>query len=125
MKENIGQLKKTIEDAKARHNQASKDIKRIEKDMAEFDDNKDSKLAELQRSLEELNKGLNKNSVSVKTLQKKLQASRLDAEQAGSDVTAAEEQLAAADTAVKAHMEEVNNLKKEQERAKVCSMMLV
>lgn len=119
MKENIDQLKKTIEDAKARHDEASKDIKRIEKDMAEFDDNKDSKLAELQSSLETLNKALNKNSVSVKTLQKKLQASRLDSEQAGSDVTAAEEQLAEADTAVKGHMEEVNNLKKEQERAKV------
>jgi structural maintenance of chromosome 2 len=119
MKANIEQLKKDIVDAISRHAAAASDIKRIEKDMAEFDNNKDSKLAELQRSLDSLNKALHKNAISVKTLQKELQGSRLEAEQAGSDVTAAEEQLAEADSAVKAQMEEVQGLKKEQERAKV------
>ena len=74
----------------------AKDIKRIEKDMSEFDNNKDSKLAELQTSLEGLKKNLNKNTISVKTMQKELQASRLESEQAGSDLSAAEEQLAEA-----------------------------
>ncbi|KAL1953746.1 hypothetical protein VTO42DRAFT_2310 [Malbranchea cinnamomea] len=118
MRANIEELKKTIVDAKSRHAAAAADIKRIEKDMAEFDRNKDSKLAELQRSLDALNKALNKNSTAVKTLQKELQASRLDAEQVGSDLTAAEEQLAEADAAVKAQMEEVKSLKKEHARAK-------
>ena len=48
MKANILQLKKDITDAKARQDEASKDIKRIERDMKDFDNNKDSKLAELQ-----------------------------------------------------------------------------
>ena len=48
MKESIIQLKKDIVDAKARQDEAAKDIKRIERDMKDFDSNKDGKLAELQ-----------------------------------------------------------------------------
>lgn len=119
MKANIEQLKKDIIDAKARQVEAAKDVKQIEKDMSEFDNNKDSKLAELQASLEGLKKNLNKNTISVKTMQKELQASRLESEQAGSDLSAAEEQLAEADAAMNAQMEEVEALKKEQARVKV------
>lgn len=119
MRSNITQLKEDITTAKARHAEASKDIKRIEKDMNEFSNNKDSKLAELQSSLDSLKKALNKNSISVKSLQKELQASRLDSEQAGSDLTTAEEQLAEADATLKAQLEEVEELKKEQARCKV------
>lgn len=124
MRANIEELKKSIADAKSRHAESAADIKRIEKDMAEFDDNKDSKLEQLQKSVDALNKVLNKHSISVKTLQKELQASRLDSEQAGSDLTAAEEQLAEADAAVKAQQEEVNGLMKEHARAKVCVLHL-
>ncbi|KAF3891828.1 SMC hinge domain-containing protein [Trichophyton interdigitale] len=118
MRENITQLKNDITDAKARHAEASKDIKRIEKDMSEFSNNKDSKLAELESSLESLKKSLSKNSVSVKTLQKELQASRLESEQAGSDLTTAEEQLAEAEQILKAQVEEVEEMVKEQARVK-------
>lgn len=119
MKEQIEQLKKDIADAKARYAEAQQDIKRIEKDMKEFDNNKDDKLAELQTSLDTLKKSLNKNSIAVKTLHKELQASRLESEQAGSDLTAAEEQLAEADGAMQAQIEEIETLKKEQARIKV------
>ena len=94
MKANIGQLKNDIADAKTRQTEASKDIKRIEKDMSEFSDNKDSKLAELQASVDALKKSLSKNSNAVKTSQKELQSSRLESEQVGSDLSAAEEQSA-------------------------------
>lgn len=119
MKENIEQLTRDIADAKTRHSEALKDIKRIEKDMKEFDNNKDSKLAELQSSLDGLKKSLNKNSITVKTSQKEMQASRLEAEQAGSDLSAAEEQLAEADIAMKNQEEEMGALKKEQANIKV------
>lgn len=118
MKANIETLKKEISDAKARQAEATKDIKRIEKDINEFNNNKDSKLAELQTSLDSLKKSLGKNSASVKTLQKELQASRLDSEQVGSDLSAAEEQLAEADATLKAQMEEAESLKREQARIK-------
>ena len=114
MKANIEQLQKDIVDAKARHSQASKDIKRIEKDMSDFDSNKDNKLAELQASLQGLKKSQSKNSVAIKTLQKTLQEARLESEQAGADLGAAEEQLEECKNVLTAQNEELETLQKEQ-----------
>ncbi|KAK4999673.1 hypothetical protein LTR28_013305, partial [Elasticomyces elasticus] len=69
MKANIAQLREDISDAKKRHDEASRDIKRIEKDMSEFSNNKDSKLDDLQKSLDKLKKALTKNSAAIKPLQ--------------------------------------------------------
>ena len=119
MKVNIEQLKKDMADAKARQAEASKDIKRIEKDMKDFDSNKDDKLAELQSSLDTLRKKQTKNSVSVKTLQKELQSGRLEAEQAGADLGAGQDQLAEMDATLQAQEAEVQALQKEQGQVKV------
>ena len=120
MKSNIQQLKIDIADAKSRQTEASKDIKRIENDMKDFDSNKDSKLAELQSSLNSLKKGQTKNSVAVKTLQKELQSGRLEAEQAGADLHAAREQLAEVEATLAAQDADVKALQSEQTQAKVC-----
>lgn len=119
MKTNIEQLKKDTTDAKARQTEATKDIKRIEKDMKDFDNNKDSKLAELQSSLNALKKTQIKNSTSVKTLQKELQSARLEAEQTGADRGAAQEQFAEVDLTLTAQEAEVKDLQKEQAQVKV------
>lgn len=119
MKASIEQLKKDAADAKARQAEASKDVKRIEKDMKDFDSNKDDKLAELQSSLNALKKSQIKNSVSVKTLQKELQSGRLEFEQAGADLGAAQDQLAEIDMTLKAQEAEVKDLQKEQAQVKV------
>ncbi|KAL9110650.1 MAG: hypothetical protein Q9227_004827 [Pyrenula ochraceoflavens] len=118
MREEISTLKTTITEAQARHKTANADIKRIEKDMSEFTSNKDSKLAELQKTLDSLKKALSKSTISVKTLQKELQTSRLESEQASSDLTAAEEQLAEAESTRRAQQEEVDALIKEQQSIK-------
>ncbi|KAL8895345.1 MAG: hypothetical protein Q9207_008208, partial [Kuettlingeria erythrocarpa] len=118
MKASIEQLKKDIADAKARQAEASKDIKRIEKDMNDFSNNKDSKLAELQDSLSSLKKSQTKDSISVKTLQKELQSARLEAEQAGADLGAAQDQLTEIDSTLKVQDAEVDELKREQTQAK-------
>lgn len=123
MRANIEQLKKDIADAKSRQAEASKDIKRIEKDMNEFSDNKDSKLEELQTTLDKLKKSYTKNSSSVKELQKELQTSRLDSEQVGSDLSAAEEQLVESDNTLSAQVEEIESQKREQARLKVCDAL--
>ena len=119
MKANIEQLKRDMTEAKSRQTEASKDIKRIEKDMKEFDNNKDDKLAELQSSINSVRKAQIKNSVSVKTLQKELQASRLEAEQAGVDLGATQDQLAEAEMTLKAQDAETQELQREQARIKV------
>ncbi|KAL9611563.1 MAG: hypothetical protein Q9167_003810 [Letrouitia subvulpina] len=118
MKSNIEQLKKDIGDAKARHGQATKDIKQIEKDMSDFSNNKDSKLAELQSTLSTLKKSQSKVSISVKTLQKDLQAARLEAEQASAELGAAQDQLSDAESALKAQEAELDGIRKEQSQVK-------
>ena len=124
MKASIIQLKSDTADAKVRHTEATKDIKRIEKDINDFSNNKDSKLAELQSSLDVLKKSQSKNSVAVKTLQKDLQEARLESEQAGGDLGAAQEQLLEMDKTLKAQEEEIQALQKEQDKTKVCSLYL-
>ena len=120
MKANIDQLKKDITDAKLRQAEATKDIKRVEKDMNDFSNNKDSKLAELQSSLDILKKDQSKNSVAVKTLQKNLQEARLESEQSGADLGAAQDQLAEVQNTLKAHEEEISALQREQVQTQVC-----
>lgn len=119
MKSNIEQLKKDTADSKARQAEASKDIKRIEKDMKDFDSNKTDKLAELQSSLNTLKKSQVKYSVAAKTLQKELQSGRFEAEQAGADLGAAQEQLSEVDATLKAQEVEVQALRIEQAQVKV------
>ena len=89
------QLKSDIAEAKRRQDEASKDVKKIERDMRDFDNNKDSKLAELQvrlsrpvawstclmcgqESVDSLKKRLGENSTSVKAVQKELQETKLE-----------------------------------------------
>ena len=118
---NIEQAKKDIADAKSRHTEAAKDIKRIERDMSDFSNNKDDKLAELQSAVDKLKKNQVKTSVSVKNLQKELQSARMESEQAGADLAAAKEQLAEVDTAIESQQVELRELENEQSRAKVDS----
>ncbi|KAK4997168.1 Structural maintenance of chromosomes protein 2, partial [Elasticomyces elasticus] len=118
MKANIVQLREDISDAKKRHDEASRDIKRIEKDMSEFSNNKDSKLDDLQKSLDKLKKALTKNSAAIKPLQQEVRDTMLESEQCGSDLAAAQEQLQDAETTLKTQEEELSALSSEHKRVK-------
>jgi len=114
MKETIAQLKSDSAEAKKRQSEASADVKRIEKDMKDFENNKDSKLVELQSSIDKLRQTLAKNTATLKTLQKELQNAQLDSEQVSSDLAAAREQLLEVELAIKAQQEEIEDLAKKQ-----------
>lgn len=116
MREQIVQLRASLETAKKRQEQAAKDVKRIEKDMKDFDSNKDGKLIELQNSLDSLRRGLTKNSASVKVLQKELQGARLDAEQVGTDLATAQEHLQECEQTLQSQEEELSVLSTEQKQ---------
>ncbi|KAF2235617.1 putative nuclear condensin complex subunit Smc2 [Viridothelium virens] len=118
MRTSAAQLKTDIADAKARQDEATKDVKRIERDMSEFNNNKDSKLAELQSSLDKLKKALSKNSASVKPLQQEMREAMMESEQCGTDLAAAQEQLQDAQMTVTTQQEEMDGLVKEQNQAK-------
>ena len=114
MKNGIVELQENIADAKRRQTEANADIKRIEKDMKDFDSNKDGKLVELQQSLEVLRSSLNKSSSQVKALQKSLQNAQLDQEQVSADLAATNDQLQEADADIQAAQQEVEDLAKKQ-----------
>jgi structural maintenance of chromosome 2 len=118
MKATITQLKEDISAAKVRHAEATKEAKRIEKDMNEFSKNKDGKLAELQSSLDKLRKALQKNQTSLKPLQAEMREAKVDAEQCGADLTAAQEQLQDNEMTLKAQQEEIESIVGDQKRTK-------
>ncbi|KAK3954591.1 hypothetical protein QBC32DRAFT_79381 [Pseudoneurospora amorphoporcata] len=110
MKETIVQLKQSIVEAKQRQAEATAEAKRIEKDMKDFDNNKDAKLVELQASVDKLRASLDKMSVTNKALQKELQEAQLDSEQVAADLAAAREQVQDIDVALKAQQEEIDDI---------------
>ncbi|SPN99651.1 probable chromosome segregation protein cut14 [Cephalotrichum gorgonifer] len=118
MKESIAQLKTDISEAKNRHAEAVADAKRIEKDMKDFDNNKDGKLVELQKALDKLRATLAKTSVSVKAMQKEVQTAQLDSEQVGADLSGAREQLQEVELAITAQRQEIESLDLEQASVK-------
>ncbi|KAK1766861.1 RecF/RecN/SMC [Phialemonium atrogriseum] len=118
MKQTITQLKSDAAEAKKRQAEANADVKRIEKDMKDFDNNKDGKLVELQASLDKLRASLSKMVASNKALQKELQGAQLDSEQVAGDLAAAREQLQEIDLAIKAQKEEMKDLERQQVGAK-------
>lgn len=118
MKAEIADLKERMRAAQTTQTEAEKDVKRIEKDMVDFSKNKDGKLKELEKSLNDLKKNLTKASTAVKTLQKELQDARLESEQACSDISNAEEQVAEIDGNIEAANEELESSKQEEAKVK-------
>ena len=118
MKSTILQLKEDMVTAKARQEEANKEARRIEKDMKDFSNNKDSKLAELQSSLDKLKKALAKGNASIKPLQQEMRDAMLEAEQCGGDLAATQEQLHDIGVTVTTQQGEINSLIAEQARVK-------
>ncbi|KAL2754282.1 hypothetical protein ACRALDRAFT_1049738 [Sodiomyces alcalophilus JCM 7366] len=118
MKETISQLKIDITEARKRHAEAVADEKRIEKDMNDFDNNKDAKLVELQTAVDELRAKLNQSATYIKTMQKELQGAQLDAEQVAGDLAAAREQLQEVEVAIKAQEQDIKDLVRQQAQLK-------
>lgn len=114
MRATIAQLRTGAAEAKRRQAEATADAKRIEKDMRDFDANKDGKLVELQASLDELRGKLGLAAAANKALQKELQGAQLDSEQVSGDLAAAREQLQETDAAIAAQQEEIAELVREQ-----------
>lgn len=119
MRDMVAQLKNDLAEAKTRQDEANRDIQRIEKDMKDFNSNKDGKLIELQTSLDSLRGTLAKSTLFVKGLQKELQGARLDSEQVGGDLATAQEQLYESEMMLKVQHEELAQLVSEQRHAKV------
>jgi len=121
MSADIIRLKQEIEDAKSKHEDASKDVKRIEKEMADFGKNRGGKLAELESSLDKLKTALRKSLEAVKPLQQERRETEIDLEQCRSDLTSAQEALAETELNLGALQEEIDSTTAERTAIQVCN----
>lgn len=118
MGETVRSLKQSIAESKTHQAEAQNDIKRIERDMKEFKNNKGDKLKELQSSLEKLRQAVAKATASAKDLHKELQAAHLDSEQTNADLEAVLEQQSEAQSTIKGQEVEIIALQKERDAAR-------
>lgn len=83
------ELKAVVEQAKEKQKTASADVKRLEKEMDDFKNNKDSKLKEIKADIANKKKELAKQTTQVKLRQKEVQTAELEIQQLESDIEAA------------------------------------
>ncbi|KAI0641717.1 condensin complex subunit SMC2 [Trametes meyenii] len=116
----VEQARKTIDDfrvaidaAKEKQKIANEDIKRLQKDMDDFKNNKEGKIDELKADVAKQKAALQKHSVVVKTQHRDLQTALLELEQFENDITAAEAHIQEARAGVKKLQKELAKLQAE------------
>ncbi|OCH89946.1 condensin complex subunit SMC2 [Obba rivulosa] len=105
-KDTIARLGKAIQAAKQKQQDARDECKKLENDMEEFKNNKEGKTEELKADIAKQKATLQKHNVKVKSKQKELQTATLEQEQL-------EEEIAKADSNVKAANKGIDKLRDE------------
>ncbi|KAI0052778.1 condensin complex subunit SMC2 [Auriscalpium vulgare] len=110
MKKTIAELQTSAQSAKDKQKTAQDEIKKLEKDMAEFKDNKEGKTEELKADIVKQKAALQKQAVVVKTQHKDLQTATAEMEQFESDIEKASGTLSDARAGVDKLRKELKNL---------------
>ncbi|KIP05073.1 hypothetical protein PHLGIDRAFT_129125 [Phlebiopsis gigantea 11061_1 CR5-6] len=85
-KRNITNLRDAVETAKQNQKQAGDDIRKLERDMDEFKNNKDGKIEELKEDIRKQKAAQQKHAVGVKTQYKDFQTATLELAQLEADL---------------------------------------
>ncbi|GHJ85021.1 hypothetical protein NliqN6_1423 [Naganishia liquefaciens] len=112
-KEELVKLRETIEESKAKQKQSVAECKRLEKEMADFKNNKDSKLKQIKADIADRKKAIAKQTGNIKSRQKEFQTAELEIEQLESDIKTAHAEVKDAKASHKRVEIELNTMQDE------------
>ncbi|KAG8946963.1 Structural maintenance of chromosomes protein 2 [Tulasnella sp. 424] len=110
LKTALAELKQTVQDAKTKQKEAADECKKLEKDMNDFKNNKDSKLKELKAEISKQKSDISKQNAIVKQHQKELQTAQLELESLEKDIESSAAEVQGAKEAVVSVREELEQL---------------
>ncbi|KAG6902142.1 hypothetical protein C0995_003899 [Termitomyces sp. Mi166 len=113
LKQTIENLKSAVKAAKDKVSEAQEECKKLERDMAEFKNNKEGKTEELKKDISRQKAALQKQAVIVKTQQKEVQTAKLELEQIEQDIEMATNTLQEAKAGVTKLHRDLEKLKGE------------
>ncbi|KAJ3556856.1 hypothetical protein NM688_g1793 [Phlebia brevispora] len=93
LKQNIQELQAAVQASLDKQKTAKEDIKKLEKDMAEFKNNKEGKIEQLKADVHNKKTALQKHSTALKLKQKEAQASKLEFDGMTEDINTAKQQI--------------------------------
>ncbi|KAI7954759.1 hypothetical protein MJO28_005159 [Puccinia striiformis f. sp. tritici] len=98
----LEELNALIANSKQKQNAAEAECKRLQKEMDDFKNNKDSKLKQIKADISQKKANMSKTSSTVKAMQREVQGVEMEIEQLASDVSTAKKEVEEATEAVEA-----------------------
>ncbi|KAL0948054.1 hypothetical protein HGRIS_010677 [Hohenbuehelia grisea] len=113
LKQTIDGLKRELQAAKDKQKEATDECKKLERDMAEFKNNKDGKIDELKAEILKQKAAVQKHAVTLKTKQKDMQTATLELEQLQSDIETAKKSVQEAEAGVQKAQRDIAKLQEQ------------
>lgn len=111
IKSTLAELNKTIATCKEKQKAADAECKRLQKEMDDFKNNRDSKLKEIKADITKKKANVSKTASTVKAMQRDVQGIDAELDQMQIDITAAKKEAEEASVAVENVKQELEDLK--------------